>query len=187
MVAAPMQDMTVTPSPSVQDVRMTHAIEEEESGAATGAAMTSGTLAAMAALLEQQHGIIEARMEKQQDKMEQVQEKLQATVQMQWQQAEALKVREIASAMGCVSESQLEMLQTRIDALHQAKLLTEDEMSVLEDVVADYIDCRSSLNPAATEICVVAEAVKKMVGMSEAIRKDGMLARQLRRKLLVAT
>lgn len=149
--------------------------------------MTSGTLAAMAALLEQQHGIIEARMEKQQDKMEQVQEKLQATVQMQWQQAEALKVREIASAMGCVSESQLEMLQTRIDALHQAKLLTEDEMSVLEDVVADYIDCRSSLNPAATEICVVAEAVKKMVGMSEAIRKDGMLARQLRRKLLVAT
>jgi hypothetical protein len=162
---------------------MTHP-QVEDAGAATGVPTTSGTLAAMAALLEQQHGIIERRMEKQQGKMEQLQEKLQATVEIQWQQAEAVKVREIASAMGCVSESQLEVLQTRLDALHQAKLLTDEEMGILEDSVADYMECRSSLNPAATEIGVVAETVKKMVGLSEAIRKDGMLARQLRRKML---
>ena len=85
--------------------------------------------------------------------------------------------------MSCVSEAQMELLQTRLDALHQAKLLSDDEIGALEDCIADYIDCRSSLNPAAAEIGVAAEKVKKMVGLSEGMGKDGMLARQLRRKL----
>jgi regulator of protease activity HflC (stomatin/prohibitin superfamily) len=94
-------------------------------------------------------------------------------------------VREIVSAKSCVSEGQLEMLQTRLDALHEAKLLTDDEVGALEDCVADYIDCCASLNPAAAEIGVAAEKVKKMVGLSEGMGKDGMLARQLRRKFAV--
>jgi type I site-specific restriction endonuclease len=94
-------------------------------------------------------------------------------------------VREIASAKSCVSEGQLEMLQTRLDALHEAKLLSDDEVGALEDCVADYIDCCSSLNPAAAEIGAAAEKVKKMVGLSEGMGKDGMLARQLRRKFAV--
>jgi hypothetical protein len=94
----------------------------------------------------------------------------------------ATVVRGIASAKGCVSEGQLEMLQTRLDALHEAKLLTDDEVGALEDCVADYIDCCASLNPVATEIGAAAEKVKKMVGLSEGMGKDGMLARQLRRK-----
>ena len=167
--------------------------------------MTSGGLEAMAALLERQHGIIEARMEKQQDKMEQkieqLQDKMETTVERQrremegkldeqrrqteQQRQETQQVREIASAKSCVSEGQLELLQTRIDALHQAKLLTDDEIAALENCVADYIDCRSSLNPAAAEIGVAAEKVKKMVGLSEGMGKDGMLARQLRRKFPV--
>jgi hypothetical protein len=68
--------------------------------------------------------------------------------------------------------------------LHQAKLLNDDEIGALEDCVADYIDCRSSLSPAAAEIGVAAEKVKKMVGLSEGVGKDGMLARQLRRKFV---
>ena len=94
-------------------------------------------------------------------------------------------VREIASAKSCVSEGQLEMLQTRLDALHEAKLLSDDEVGALEDCVADYIDCCSSLNPAAAEIGAAAEKVKKMVGLSEGMGKDRMLARQLRRKFAV--
>jgi hypothetical protein len=99
------------------------------------------------------------------------------------QHRETQQVREVASAMSCVSEAQLELLQTRLDALHQAKLLSDDEIGALEDCIADYIDCRSSLSPAAAEIGVAAEKVKKMVGLSEGVGKDGMLARQLRRKL----
>ena len=48
--------------------------------------------------------------------------------------------------MPSVSEGQLELLtevQTRLDALHQAKLLTDDEIAALEDCVADYIDCHA--------------------------------------------
>ena len=105
--------------------------------------------------------------------------------QIEQQRQEAQQVREIASAKSCVSEGQLEMLQTRLDALHEAKLLTDDEVGALEDCVADYIDCCSSLNPAAAEIGVAAEKVKKMVGLSEGMGKDGMLARQLRRKFAV--
>jgi|EP01046_Picozoa_sp_COSAG06_P039347 chromosome segregation ATPase len=105
--------------------------------------------------------------------------------QIEQQRQEAQQVREIASAKSCVSEGQLEMLQTRLDALHEAKLLTDDEVGALEDCVADYIDCCSSLNPAAAEIGAAAEKVKKMVGLSEGMGKDGMLARQLRRKFAV--
>jgi TolA-binding protein len=153
---------------------------------------------------------MEKQQDKMEQKIEQLQEKMEATVEKQRaehqedmdrqretaerqrQEAEAKMeeqrlqtdhMREVASAKSCVSEGQLELLQTRLDALHQAKLLTDDEIGALEDCVADYIDCRSSLNPAAAEIGVAAEKVKKMVGLSEGIAKDGMLARQLRRKL----
>lgn len=95
---------------------------------------------------------------------------------------ETQEIRDISSARTCVSDGQLELLQTRLDALHQATLLTDEEMAVLEDWVADYIECRSSLNPAISELTAIAEKVKKMVGLSEAIGKDRMLARQLRRK-----
>ena len=123
------------------------------------------------------------------DEMEAKLESMRAEQKAQQQQAEAQnsqqKVRELASAMSCVSEGQLELLQTRLDALHQAKLLNDDEIGALEDCVADYINCRSSLNPAATNIGVAAEKVKKMVGLSEAVGKDGMLARQLRRSFVL--
>ena len=76
-----------------------------------------------------------------------------------------------------------EMLQTRLDALHEAKLLSDDEIGAREDCVADYIDCRSSLNPAAAEIGVAAEKVKKMAVVSEG--GEGRLARQLRRQFVL--
>ncbi len=55
-------------------------------------------------------------------------------------------------------------------------MLTDDEVGALEYCVADYIGYRSSLNPAATEIGVAAEKVGKMIGLSEGMGKDGMLA-----------
>ena len=97
-------------------------------------------------------------------------------------QQEVTRQQDIASAKSCVSDGQLELLQTRLDALHQAKLLTDEEMGILEDWVADYVDCRSALTPTAPELSSAAEKVKKMVGLSETISRDGMLARQLRRK-----
>jgi hypothetical protein len=138
---------------------------------------------------------MEAKMEKQM--REQRQEIIQMEAKMEAkmeQQQKAIEVRltlelqlasmTVASAKSCVSEAQLEALQARLDAFQKAELLSDDEIGALEDCIADYINCRSSLNPAAAEIGVAAEKVKKMVGLSEGMVKDGMLARQLRRKFL---
>ena len=126
---------------------------------------------------------METKLDEQRRETQQVRHEMETERDEQRQETCKQQVREVASAMSCVSEAQMELLQTRLDALHQAKLLSDDEIGALEDCIADYIDCRSSLNPAAAEIGVAAEKVKKMVGLSEGMGKDGVLARQLRRKL----
>ena len=133
--------------------------------------------------LDQQRHDMETKLDEQRRETQQVRHEMETERDEQRQETCKQQVREVASAMSCVSEAQVELLQTRLDALHQAKLLSDDEIGALEDCIADYIDCRSSLNPAAAEIGVAAEKVKKMVGLSEGMGKDGMLARQLRRKL----
>jgi vacuolar-type H+-ATPase subunit I/STV1 len=138
---------------------------------------------------ERQRHEMETKLDEQRRETQQVRERQRHEMEtkLDEQRRETQQVRElglrVASAMSCVSDAQLELLQTRLDALHQAKLLSDDEIGALEDCIADYIDYRSSLNPAAAEIGVAAEKVKKMVGLSERMVKDGMLARQLRRKL----
>ena len=89
-----------------------------------------------------------------------------------------------AQAKTCATDDQLERLQARFDALHQAKLLTNDEIFALEDRLTDFIECRSSVTVSPGEMGAAAESVRKLVGICEAVSKDGMLARQLRRKFL---
>ena len=147
-------------------------------------------VARMEARMDKQALEAKAEMEAQREIAERQRHQMEAKLdeqcrQTEQQRLETQQVRDIASAKSCVSEGQLEMLQTRLDALHEAKLLSDDETGALEDCVADYIDCCSSLNPAAAEIGAAAEKVKKMVGLSEGMGKDRMLARQLRRKFAV--
>jgi vacuolar-type H+-ATPase subunit I/STV1 len=144
-------------------------------------------VARVEARMDKQAAEAKAEMEAQREITERQRHEMEAKLdeqrrQTEQQRQETRQVRDIAYAKSCVSEGQLEMLQTRLDALHQAKLLSDDQVGALEDCVADYIDCCASLNPAATEISAAAEKVKKMIGLSEGMRKDGMLARQLRRK-----
>ena len=83
----------------------------------------------------------------------------------------------------CLLDSKLRGLQERLDALHQAKLLSDDEMFALEDKLADFIECRSvSVVPKETDMAK--DNITKLVGLFEGVSKDEMLARQLRRKLL---
>ena len=87
-----------------------------------------------------------------------------------------------AQAKTCATDDQLERLQERFDALHQAKLLTDDEVFALEDKLTDFIECRSLVTVSPGEMGAAAESVRKLVGICGAVSKDGMLARQLRRK-----
>jgi hypothetical protein len=140
--------------------------------------------------MQQQADRTEAKMDALRAEADQKMEKMQEA-RFEQQRQEIEKMREAASVKAeaqvvksCVSEAQLEALQTRLDALHEAKLLTDDEVFKLEDCVAEFIECRSSLTVAVAEIGAAAEQVKKLVGLSEGVAKDGMLARQLRRRFV---
>lgn len=131
----------------------------------------------MHAKMEQQRAEAEAQLETQREKMQ-----AEAEARLETQRIETETVRAAAEAKICVSEAQLEALQVRLDALHQAKLLTDDEVVKLEDCVGDFIECWSLLSAVPAEMGAVAGEVKRLVGLSEGVSKDGALARQLRRK-----
>jgi chromosome segregation ATPase len=186
----------------------------------------------MAALLERQHGIIEARMEKQQDKMEQkieqLQEKMETTVERQRvehredmelqretaetqrQEAEAkleeqrrqteqqrqeleTKAERLRQEMEkrlhdtkpqrateAITEGQLEALQARLQGLHEAKLLSEDDLCCLEDTIADCIEVLLTADVQERSV----DRTVRMSQLSEKMAADAWLARQLRRKFV---
>ena len=63
-------------------------------------------------------------------------------------------------------------------ALHEARLLTDEELARLEDVVVDCIE----VLPAAFAADTGVAKVLRMVLVSERVASDRALARQLRRR-----
>jgi hypothetical protein len=75
---------------------------------------------------------LEAKLHTQQQEMDKLREEnMQARIQVAVQAAQ--KPQE------AVSDEQLAALQTRIESLHEAKLLSEDEFYSLEDLCAEYL------------------------------------------------
>ena len=115
---------------------------------------------------------LEAKMEAKTEKMEQQLEKMR----------EEMKP---AAPAEVVSKSQIAALQARIEALHGAKLLGDDELYALEDAVADYLELKPSIGIATLETVnasEVASKLLKLISMSEGIATDSAFARQARRK-----
>ena len=84
-----------------------------------------------------------------------------------------------------ISDAQLEALETRLEALHAAKLLSDDELGCLEDCVADGIEATSTCEVVTLEWVQSSEVVSKLhklIVLSEKMPKDAMFARQARRK-----
>jgi hypothetical protein len=84
-----------------------------------------------------------------------------------------------------ISEPQVAALQKRLEAVHAAKLLGDDELYALEDMVADFVEYESSMGVVTLEtICTNENASKlqTLVALSERIAADGAFARQARRK-----
>jgi hypothetical protein len=158
--------------------------------------ISGASFAEMTAFFREERAHFEAKLEQQEVKMEALrqdckncEEKLEAQRQEYERKLEALRqgAKLEAQCHGYetkLSGDQLEALHQRFDALHQGKLLTDDEMFTLEDKLADFIECRSSATVARGEMLAVAEALLVLVGMCGGVSNDGMLARQLRRKFL---
>ena len=84
-----------------------------------------------------------------------------------------------------ISEQQVAALQARLEALHGAKLLSDDEQHALEDLVADYLELEATMGTVTLELAQASEAagkLLKLVALSERIAADGAFARQARRK-----
>ena len=91
---------------------------------------------------------------------------------------------ELTTPRPAVTAQQLAALQSRLEAIHAAKLLTDDELFALEDISADFI----ALGTVTAEVVATSGAAAKLVQLvrvSEGIRPDSGFARQARRKFVV--
>ena len=135
-----------------------------------------------ALLLEEQK---EARQEteaKLEARMEEQRQQMHDQMQEQRQQIEELKAPQEA-----ISAQQIETLTARLEAMHAAKMLSDDELFAAEDCVADFVEARAACEVVTMETVNTNRAVgkaHKLVALSEAMPGDGMFARQLRRKFV---
>ena len=81
-----------------------------------------------------------------------------------------------------VSDEQLATLQTRLEALHAAELLSEAELDALEDIVMEYVELKASLGASGGVHALAMSQAIKLVAISEAVATDGVFARQARRR-----
>ena len=106
-------------------------------------------------------------------------------------QAQDAKIAELTSpAPVAISEDELVALQGRIGSLHVAKLLSDEELYSLEDLVADYVDLQATVAQVITEQMllsspfVVASRLHRLVQLSTSMAGDAAFARQARRKFI---
>ena len=86
-----------------------------------------------------------------------------------------------------VSDEQLAALQARLEAVHEAKLLSDEEFFALEDLCADFAELQPTAGPVTSETVRAAELadkVRRLVCVSEKMAADASFARQARRKFV---
>ena len=116
--------------------------------------------------------------------MREQREEMEAKLEEQRQQTEQL--RQELSPQEAISAAQVEALTARLEALHAAQLLSDEELFALEDCMADFIEARAAVDVVTMETVNTVRAVGKMhklVSLSEGLG-DPALARQLRRKFV---
>ena len=129
--------------------------------------------------------MMEAKIERLQAKMDQQRDEAE-TQRREEAEAKLEQMRTAATPVEEISEQRLAALQVRLEALHEAKLLTDDEVYALEDTVADFVELQGStagvVTLEAAQASEVATRLLKLAALSEGVAADGMFARQARRK-----
>ena len=102
-------------------------------------------------------------------------------------QSKVEQVEEKLTPVAAITGEQIASLGARLEALHGAELLSDEELFTLEDTVADYVELQSSMGVITLEAAHairVADKLVKLVALSEHIAADGAFSRQARRKYL---
>ena len=100
-------------------------------------------------------------------------------------EAKLQKMREEMAPKEAVPEAQIAALQARLAALHDAQLLSDEELFSVEDAIADFVELTSLMGVITREVAHTSAVVGKLiklVALSGRIAADGAFARQLRRK-----
>ena len=164
--------MQQAPAPlSVQTVATT------SSSASSGGTTSAGSsFVEMTSFFREERAHLESKLEQQKRELE-------GKLEQQRQVIESLQAQLAARpqpAMEVVDEEQLATLQSRLQAMHGSKLLTDDELFSIEDAIVDCVEAMPTAGASASEV----EKVAKMLVVSSKVASDGTLARQLRRKFL---
>ena len=108
-----------------------------------------------------------------------LEEQRQETTKLRLEMEKRLAPKEVISA------EQVDAVTARLEALHAAQLLSDEELFALEDCMADFIEAQASYDVVTMEAVNANRAigrVHKLVALGEGMPRDAMFARQLRRK-----
>ena len=123
---------------------------------------------------EREH--MEAKLEEQRQETE---KQRQETAQLRLEMEKRLAPKEVISA------EQVDAVTARLEALHAAQLLSDEELFALEDCMADFIEAKGTVEVVTADAVNTVRAVgrvHKLISLSEGMPRDAMFARQLRRK-----
>ena len=174
---APAPPVTPTPAPAPSPAPATapetapQTQQKRQLGSSAGIGEGQASFSEMVTFMRQEREHMEVKLEAQRQETE----KLQRMVFESQQPQEA------------VSAAQVHALMARLEALHAAKLLSDDELFAIEDLLMDFAEVRATLGivtMAAVHTNHLVGKVHKLISVSEAAPRDATLARQLRRKFV---
>ena len=146
----------------------------------------NGSFAEFAAVLKEQReeakaerAAMESKLERQAQQAKADRAEMEAKIERQRQEMER-KLREAQpkTAVEALPDEALQRLQARLLSLHDAQLITEEELCVLEDAIADCAEVMLAMPASHAAV----ERVLRMVALGETMKADESFARQLRRK-----
>ena len=125
-------------------------------------------------------------------------ERAEAKAERAAMQEQLMKLSIPRPAAAAIDEQQIAALYTRLESLQASKLLTDGELSTVEDLIADWVEIQASMvDQVVTETMLYSYSsgargatfmpgrqVHKLLKLSVALGKDAAFARQIRRKLL---
>ena len=138
---------------------------------------------------EQRQQMQEQMQEQRQQLQEQMQEQRQQMQEQMQEQRQRMQeqIEELKAPQEAISARQVEALTARLQALHAAQMLSDDELFAMEDCVADFLEAKASYGVLTLEAVHAHRAlskVHKLLALGEGMADDAMFARQLRRKFV---
>ena len=97
------------------------------------------------------------------------------------------KIEKLMAPQEAVSDQQVEAVTARLQAVHAAQLLSDDELFAVEDAIADFLEVKAAcgvVTPMIVNTQDAAGKVHKLVVLSGGMADDAMFARQVRRKFV---